>query len=483
MRKRPKIKKRVKLKDNKYQKNSIILLTVIMVLLAFAPFLFAFYTPRITLIYKNKKIGNSLTINYREKYQPPEYKAIYQNNDITDQITVEGKVDSDKIGNYTIYYKSKKGFFSKSRVLKVYVRDLSKPTIKLIGLKETDVCPSMNYQEEGYEAYDNLDGDLTEKVKIKKIRDKIIYSVKDKAGNYREVIRFLKYQDKKVPTLELKGSPYETVYLHEKFEDPGIEVIDNCDGNLSKKVEITGNVDTSKCGSYELLYKVADSSSNEASIKRVVNVVEHGQNGTIYLTFDDGPKRGTTDIILDILKEENVKATFFITNNGPDDLVTREKEEGHTVGLHTASHDYSYLYSSVENYYNDLYSVRDRVKRLTGEETNIIRFPGGSSNTISRRYQNGIMTQLTQDVIHRGFFYYDWNLASGDAGELHSAPAIYEQVTKNLSKDRVNIVLMHDIKTYTRDALRDIIHYGKENGYHFDKITEKTEMMKQRVNN
>ena len=93
------------------------------------------------------------------------------------------------------------------------------------------------------------------------------------------------------------------------------------------------------------------------------------------------------------------------------------------------------------------------------------------------------MSLLTKDVITKGFFYYDWNLASGDAGELHTSDAIYENVTRNLSKDRVNIVLMHDIKPYTRDALKNIIHYGKENGYIFDKITEKTEMMTQRVNN
>ena len=153
------------------------------------------------------------------------------------------------------------------------------------------------------------------------------------------------------------------------------------------------------------------------------------------------------------------------------------------MALHTASHNYSYIYSSVDNYYSDLYSVRERVKRLTGKDADIIRFPGGSSNTISRKYSEGIMSILTSDVLKRGFRYYDWNLASGDAGEFHTADEVYHYVISHLSKERINVVLMHDIKPYTRDALRRIIQYGKENGYVFNKITSKTEMLTQRVNN
>ena len=158
--------------------------------------------------------------------------------------------------------------------------------------------------------------------------------------------------------------------------------------------------------------------------------------------------------------------------------------EGHTVGLHTASHNYQTVYSSVDGYYNDLYSVSNRVKRLTGYESKIIRFPGGSSNTVSKKYNVVIMTTLTQDVINKGFKYYDWNLSSGDAaGGNPTSSDIYNYVVNNLRRDRVNMVLMHDIKTYTRDALRDIIRYGKNNGYTFEKITMDTTMIKQKVNN
>ena len=153
------------------------------------------------------------------------------------------------------------------------------------------------------------------------------------------------------------------------------------------------------------------------------------------------------------------------------------------MALHTASHNYAQIYSSVDAYFQDLYSVQDRVKRITGEESKIIRFPGGSSNTVSRKYSAGIMSTLTQEVLNRGFKYYDWNLSSGDAGETTDPNGVYSNVVNNLSRDRVNMVLMHDIKTYTRDALRNIIRYGKENGYTFEKITMDTEMIRQRVNN
>ena len=205
--------------------------------------------------------------------------------------------------------------------------------------------------------------------------------------------------------------------------------------------------------------------------------------GVIYLTFDDGPNEGTTNVILDILKEEGVKATFFVTCKGPDELIKREYKEGHTVALHTASHDYATVYASDDAYFNDLKRVQDRVKNLTGFESKIVRFPGGSSNTISRRYSSGIMSRLTTELLNRGYKYYDWNISSGDAGSTTDPSGVYSNVVNSLRTDRANMILMHDIKSYTRDALRDIIRYGKNNGYRFERITLDTEMVTQRVNN
>ena len=91
------------------------------------------------------------------------------------------------------------------------------------------------------------------------------------------------------------------------------------------------------------------------------------------------------------------------------------------------------------------------------------------------------MSYLTKEVLNRGYKYYDWNISSGDAGGARTAEEVYSNVVNNLSKDKVNMILMHDIKPYTRDAIRSIIKYGKENGYSFAKIDETTEMVTQRV--
>ena len=112
-----------------------------------------------------------------------------------------------------------------------------------------------------------------------------------------------------------------------------------------------------------------------------------------------------------------------------------------------------------------------------------MRFPGGASNTVSRRYSSGIMSRITKEVVNRGYKYYDWNISSGDAGNTTLASGVYSNVVNSLRHDRVNMVLMHDTKSYTRDAVRDIIRFGKNNGYRFEKITMDTEMITQRVNN
>ena len=214
------------------------------------------------------------------------------------------------------------------------------------------------------------------------------------------------------------------------------------------------------------------------------NLKEFSNKKLIAFTFDDGPRSGTTDIILNVLKEKGIKATFFVTSGGPDDLIKRAYDEGHSIGLHTSSHDYSVVYSSVDSYFKDLKVVSDRVERITGEKSTLIRFPGGSSNTISRRYSSGIMSCLTQEVVKRGYRYYDWNIDSRDAeGGRFDSSQIANFVTSSLSHDKVNMVLMHDIKVTTKDAIGQIIDYGKANGYTFEAITPFTDMVTQRVNN
>jgi len=144
---------------------------------------------------------------------------------------------------------------------------------------------------------------------------------------------------------------------------------------------------------------------------------------------------------------------------------------------------YKYVYSSVDNYFKDLNKVSERVKRITGVESKIIRFPGGSSNTISRNYNKGIMTELTNIVLNQGYRYFDWNIDARDASSARNSSDVYYNVTSNLSHNRANVVLMHDIKNITVSALEDIIEFGKEYGYKFSAIDMNTYMVRHKVKN
>lgn len=341
-------------------------------------------------------------------------------------------------------------------------------------------CPNNQMEDENLVI---VDGRKVKNLKTKVSGDRISYLMSDSSGNIKRGVKKIIYKDHETPSLTINGSDIVNLYVGDHYEEAGYSALDDCDGEISYKVRMSGKIDTKKEGTYRLKYSISDSSKNKTELTRTVVVSEKPKKGMIYLTFDDGPRMGTTNIILDILKKEGVPATFFVTNSGPDSLILREFRENHSVALHSSSHNYSYIYSSLNNYFSDLDSVHDRVYKITGYDSRLIRFPGGSSNTVSRKYSPGIMTELVKDVVKKGYKYYDWNINSGDAGETTDPDVIVENVTSKLSKDRENVILMHDIKSYTRDALERIIEIAKERGYQFDKITTKTEMVTQRVNN
>lgn len=428
--------------------------------------------PNIDLKGKNPTI-----VKYESKYVEKGFKASCLGKDITKDVKVSGKVNGKKLGEYKIKYKVKSGMFTRTVIRKVLVKDLDKPKMD-ISKDDYYVCPGSDFVPEKVTATDNFD----KKVKVKNIlssdKKSVTYSATDSSGNTTSITKKVIYKDTEAPKIELNGG--DTLYLSvgAQWNDPGVKVMDNCDGEI-KDVKAEGGINPGQVGEYSVTYIAKDKAGNEAKAVRKVIV----SNGVIYLTFDDGPNSGTTNVILDILKEEGVKATFFVTGFGPDELIKREFDEGHTVALHTNCHDYAVVYSSDEAYFNDLNTVSARVKRITGQDSKIIRFPGGASNTVSRRYSNGIMSRLTKEVVNRGYKYYDWNVSSGDAGATTLASGVYSNVVNSLRHDRVNMVLMHDVKAHTRDALRDIIKFGKNNGYRFEKITMDTEMITQRVNN
>ncbi len=434
-----------------------------------------------------------LKISYNDDYKEPGYKASFMGKNYHNKVILHGHVNTNKLGKYVLTYEVSNSIFTSKVKRTVQVVDMEKPSIRLIGGDTITLCPNEKYKEQGYVALDNYDNDLTDKVKVKNGKDKIIYSVFDSSLNRVKVIRDLIYEDNEKPEIVFDHDSPEYITEGSVYDESNFHASDNCDGDISKKVTVSGKVDTSKPGKYVLKYKVSDRAGNEKSVSRTVIVLNKdsytsygcGIKGAIFLTFDDGPSSDTTNEILNILEDENVKATFFVTNSGPDSLIKREYDEGHAIGIHTASHKYNEVYASVDNYFNDLDIVFKRIERITGKQTKIIRFPGGSSNTVSAKYSPGIMTELTKEVINKGYKYYDWNVDSEDAGKCagDTASCVYENVVSHLSTSKCNMVLMHDTKSTTAMALKDIISYGKSNGYSFYKINDNIPMVKQRVNN
>ena len=444
----------------------------------------------IIFIPKIKLDNKEITINYDEKYVEQKVNAKNLFKDYSKKIKTEGKVNTSKIGKYKIKYILNFGFIKIQKTKTVNVVDKKNPVITIEGNNEVVVCPNCEYEEEGYSATDEYDGDLTSKVKKEYLEDKIVYSVEDSSKNKVSVERKIIVGDTEAPVITLKGYENVVIYKGNVYVEEGYSAIDNCDGDITSSVEVSGEVDNTKVGSYELTYTVKDKKGNVSSVKRKVSVIyppSGGVNGYIYLTFDDGPSNLTLDI-LNILKEEDVKATFFITGQSDsiNYIIKRAYDEGHTIGLHTYSHDYSYVYSSVDNYFNDLNNISNKLENIIGKKSNLIRFPGGSSNTVSRNYSVGIMSRLTGEVLNRGYRYFDWNVDADDAGGAYSdSNRIYLNVVNNLSHYRANVVLMHDSygHTATRDALRNIIQYGKRNGYKFASIDDNTPTIIHGVNN
>ncbi|MCI8974673.1 MAG: polysaccharide deacetylase [Lachnospiraceae bacterium] len=176
----------------------------------------------------------------------------------------------------------------------------------------------------------------------------------------------------------------------------------------------------------------------------------------VYLTFDDGPSTNT-DRILDILAQYGVKATFFVVGKeGYTDQYRRIVEDGHTLAMHSYSHRYNEVYASLDAYKADLTKLHDYLYELTGEDCRFVRFPGGSSNTVSKVSMWDLIDYLeSEDMV-----YFDWNVSSGDStGGKKSVNQLTNNVLENIGKYNNAVVLFHDAagKTTTVDALAGII--------------------------
>lgn len=204
----------------------------------------------------------------------------------------------------------------------------------------------------------------------------------------------------------------------------------------------------------------------------------------IYLTFDDGPGPYTAQL-LDILQKQNVKATFFLVNTGYDmeALLGRMVDEGHSIGIHSDCHDFKTIYANDDALWEDIYTMQSLIEEKCGEKTCLLRFPGGSSNTVSRRYCPGIMSRAIARAEADGFAYFDWNVDSGDAYGCQDGEVIFRKVICGIRGRNRAVVLQHDVNRCSVQTVERIICWGKSNGYVFRALTADSPACRHRVQN
>ena len=424
-----------------------------------------------------------ITVPWGEAYEEPGVRA-FSVGRLTGEsseelpVHIEGSVDTGTMGDYELRYVARTMFRRYSVRRLVHVADRTAPVITL--LQRADYTPNWleGYREEGYTALDDVDGDLTDRVHVEQQGDSRIYTVTDSAGNTTRAVRAISYSIGR-PEIRLNGGGEMEIDAGFAFVDPGFVCTDARGNDLSALVVSEGEVIPYAAGEYVLCYSVTNAlGEREETTRRVSvrplrnpDVVDPGGK-LIYLSFDDGPS-AETDRLLDVLARYNVKATFFVTGLYPDylDCIGRAYREGHSIGVHSLSHSYRRVYASEEAFLADFRAMQEEIREQTGQESRIFRFPGGSSNTVSR-FNRGIMSRLTAMMEEMGYTYFDWNVSAGDAEGTISTEQVLQNIIDGCSARRVSLVLQHDNLAFSVDAVERVIVWGLTNGYCFAALDE-----------
>lgn len=474
------------LKLKKDIKKKAILLVGILCIVTVVFFIFKMFNKPLIAFKKNP-----VEVEINESIDPTSYiEEIHGKYKSSDVKIDASQVDTKKLGEYTIQY----ALNDKKYDLTVKVVDTHAPTFKVknldidVGMK-VDVKDVVSDIKDATKtkAYFKKDYDFT-----KEGKQNVTVVVEDEGGNKTEKeIEVNIVKDTEKP--ELTGLHDLTVKVNGEVDYlSGLTAKDNRDPNPKITVD-SSDVNLKKAGTYTVKYTVKDRSGNENVFARQIEVLEKvvskaipsNEEKIIYLTFDDGPSENTKKII-DILDKYDAKATFFVTGNNKkcNKYIKEAYEKGHTIGLHTYSHDYKEVYSSMDAYFDDLNKIGQMVKEQIGFVPKYIRFPGGSSNTKSAKYCKGLMTTLVTEVQNRGYQYYDWNADSTDAGgNNRPVSVIVKNATQSKAKN-INL-LMHDTaaKSTTVEALPKIIEHYQKLGYTFKGIDDTSFTPHHGVNN
>ena len=265
---------------------------------------------------------------------------------------------------------------------------------------------------------------------------------------------------------------HQDMVLYAKGQDRGIREEDELKVIRETKMA-SCLVETGFLSNIEECIKLTDMSYQSRIVEGLASGIDlYFHPKTMYLTFDDGPSAENTNAVLDILKEKNVKATFFVVGENVKknpDVARRIVEEGHTIGIHCNSHDYDTIYASVDSYLADFDAAYEAVYEVTGVEVVLFRFPGGSINAYNKEISEDIIKVMTE----RGYIYFDWNGSLEDASR-NNAPEILLRNAKDSTLGRKKIVMLaHDIVYNTTLCLDELIEQFPE--YQMEPLTADVE--------
>ncbi|MFR7590126.1 MAG: polysaccharide deacetylase family protein [Longibaculum sp.] len=436
-------------------------------------------------------IQDEIHLSLYDEVEPYEYIERVSHINIQ-EMKVDNRVNNKKLGEYQIDYLYRDKTFS----LKVFIDDTMPPQFETVNttiLRNDTVNPQSlvkNIQDDSKTIVYFKEDYLFNEIKTYKV----CIVVEDAYENKTEKNAYVLVEAKDQEPPRIEGIDDLTILIGDKIDlKKGVTVKDNHDKKPTLTID-DSNLNIRKIGEYEVFYHVEDNAGNKETYTRNIEVLsqydnrEAKQDGKkiCYLTFDDGPSQNTPKI-LKILDEYHIKATFFVTGTSPKDAhyIKEAYQKGHTIGLHTYSHDYEYIYGSLKNYISDLNKIKELVYQQTGVYTTYIRFPGGSSNLVSKKYNHGIMRRLTHKVIDLGYQYYDWTSINGDGEGIKTVRGLKKKAVEEIGDKEDIMFLMHDSANQenTVKALPSIIEYLIKKGYQFEAVENDTPTFHHTVQN